>query len=199
VTVGVVDAANGPAESLTVPTDVPTFRTKEDLLTYLQTADLTPKAIEPTSVKDDASAYRNVLPVAVGSEYGDIRVVNHKAGRIGVLYTAPSDRKSIQQPVTPVAFTLEQNYPNPFNPSTVISYSLPEASQVTLRITDLLGREVATLVSGTQDAGAYNISWKGLDQSGNEVASGSYFYRLEATPVNGGNAFISMKKMMLSK
>ncbi|MGE5363442.1 MAG: alpha-amylase family glycosyl hydrolase [Bacteroidota bacterium] len=88
-------------------------------------------------------------------------------------------------------FALEQNYPNPFNPSTRISFSLPEGSAVTLRIYDILGREVRTLVNSELDRGSYSISWNGDDNFGNGVSSGIYFYRLDS------KAFTSTKKMML--
>ncbi len=73
----------------------------------------------------------------------------------------------------PDVLSLKQNYPNPFNPSTTIKYSLPERSHVDLRIFNILGQEVETLVDNTKPAGEYEITW----QAGN-VASGIYFYRL---------------------
>lgn len=74
--------------------------------------------------------------------------------------------------------TLEQNYPNPFNPATTITYTLPRASSITLRIYDLMGREIRTLVSGGQPAGIHRVSWNGTDASGALVSGGVYFCRL---------------------
>jgi hypothetical protein len=88
----------------------------------------------------------------------------------------------------PKTFVLEQNYPNPFNPTTVMSYQLPVASEVSLKLFDVLGKEVATLVNERQEAGAYNYT---LNAS--NLSSGVYFYRLQA-----GN-FVQTKKMMLVK
>ncbi len=88
----------------------------------------------------------------------------------------------------PTKFALMQNYPNPFNPTTTIAYELPTRSKVLLKIYDMLGREVATLVNGEQAAGRYAQSF---NASG--LASGLYFYRLQA-----GN-FVETKKMMLVK
>ena len=90
----------------------------------------------------------------------------------------------------PIEYALSQNYPNPFNPSTVISYQLPVSSKVTLIIYDLLGREVATLVNEEQSAGKYNYE---LQIRNYELASGVYFYRLQA------GDFIGMKKMLVIK
>ncbi len=88
----------------------------------------------------------------------------------------------------PRNFELAQNYPNPFNPSTAISYQLPVASNVMLKVYDMLGREVATLVNARQEAGRYQIMFNATN-----LASGLYFYRLQA-----GN-FVETKKMMLVK
>jgi len=88
----------------------------------------------------------------------------------------------------PSEFKLEQNYPNPFNPSTVISYHLPEAGSVKLRIYNLLGEEVALLVNQQQPAGTYKVNW---NASG--LTSGVYIYRLEA------KNFTQTKKMILAK
>lgn len=88
----------------------------------------------------------------------------------------------------PKTFALEQNYPNPFNPSTAIAYQLPAASNVSLKVFDMLGKEVATLVNGRQEAGAYTVNF-----NANQLSSGIYFYRLQA-----GN-FVQTRKMMLVK
>jgi serine protease len=92
----------------------------------------------------------------------------------------------------PLDFKLNQNYPNPFNPSTVISYQLPKTSHVTLKIFDLLGREVATLIDKEQSSGNYKITFDGKQtvKSG-ELSTGIYFYRLTA------GDFSSTKKMIL--
>lgn len=88
----------------------------------------------------------------------------------------------------PGKYSLDQNYPNPFNPATVISYNLPEASKVTLKVYDILGREAAVLVNGIQNAGRHNITF-----NANGLASGVYIYRIEA------GSFTQTKKMILLK
>ncbi|MBK7228842.1 MAG: agmatine deiminase family protein [Ignavibacteriales bacterium] len=90
----------------------------------------------------------------------------------------------------PTKFTLEQNYPNPFNPSTIISYQLPKAGNVTLKVFDVLGREVAVLVDEEKAAGSYNVEFgvKSL-----ELSSGIYFYQLKV------GDYLETKKMLLIK
>jgi hypothetical protein len=88
----------------------------------------------------------------------------------------------------PTEFTLDQNYPNPFNPSTVIKYSLPEASDVVLGIYDILGREIKILVNEIKQPGYYEINF----DAGN-LPSGVYIYRLET------KNFTKSQKMVLVK
>ncbi len=90
--------------------------------------------------------------------------------------------------LVPKQYTLSQNYPNPFNPSTNIKYSLPKASDVTIKIYDILGREVRTLVNKEQQPGNYVITF-----NSNKLASGTYIYRIIA------GDFVQVKKMMLLK
>jgi len=93
----------------------------------------------------------------------------------------------------PATFKLEQNYPNPFNPTTIIKFGVPERSNVVLKIYDILGGEVATLVNEEKSSGAYEIEF-----DASKLSSGVYFYQLKATS-NGGQAgeFIQTKKMIL--
>jgi hypothetical protein len=86
--------------------------------------------------------------------------------------TTSIERKS---DLLPVAFHLEQNYPNPFNPSTTIKFELPKASQVTLTVYDILGREVSVLVNEKKDAGVHEVKFNAAG-----LASGIYFYKLQA-------------------
>jgi hypothetical protein len=90
--------------------------------------------------------------------------------------------------ILPTRFELEQNYPNPFNPTTTLDYAIPEDAHVSLRLFDLLGREVLTLVNEAQKAGRYSVP---LDAS--QLASGVYIYRIQAA------GFVNVKRMMLLK
>jgi hypothetical protein len=94
----------------------------------------------------------------------------------------------LRDPVIPEEYALAQNYPNPFNPSTVIEYNLPRSGVVTLKLYNILGQEVQTLISGTQEAGRYTVRFDGAGFS-----TGVYFYRLQAAD------FTQVKKMMLVK
>ena len=93
----------------------------------------------------------------------------------------------------PTDFELSQNYPNPFNPTTRISYALPRNTFVTIRVYDMLGREVRSLIGKEMSAGNHSVEWNGDDNAGNKVASGAYIYR-----INAGN-FTSAKKLVLLK
>jgi hypothetical protein len=80
----------------------------------------------------------------------------------------------------PTALALSQNHPNPFNPQTVIGFSLPRAQDVRLKIFDVQGKLVRTLVEGRIEAGVHQVTWRGQDDRGSQVASGLYFYRLSS-------------------
>ena len=89
-------------------------------------------------------------------------------------------------PIAPTTFVLSQNYPNPFNPSTKISWQSPVAAHHTIKIYDILGNEVATLVDEFKPAGSYEVNFEALN-----LASGIYIYRLTS------DNFTETKKMML--
>lgn len=90
----------------------------------------------------------------------------------------------------PASYSLAQNYPNPFNPTTTIAYELPHESHVSITVFNVLGQRVSTLVDEVQPAGSYTTEWAAAE-SGRELASGVYFYRIEA------DGFNAVRKMML--
>lgn len=108
----------------------------------------------------------------------DIKLTNYCRAMVGV-----SGQTNI-----PKTFAVAQNYPNPFNPSTVIKYQLPRPEMVTIKVYDLLGKEIASLVNERKEPGYYEAVF-----DGSNLASGLYFYKIEA-----GN-FVETKKMMLIK
>lgn len=93
----------------------------------------------------------------------------------------------------PATFALEQNYPNPFNPGTTIKFALPAASTVTLKVYNINGQLVNTLVSENLSAGYHSVSWNGKNINGQHAASGLYFYQITA------GEFQQVRKMMLIK
>jgi hypothetical protein len=96
--------------------------------------------------------------------------------------------------IAPAEFSLDQNYPNPFNPSTKITFSLAIDSKVNLKVFDVLGQEVTTLINQDLSAGVHNF-----DFDASSINSGVYFYRIEAIGVNGTDEFMDVKKMILVK
>jgi hypothetical protein len=94
----------------------------------------------------------------------------------------------------PERFELFQNYPNPFNAETVVSYLLPVNSHVTLKVYDVLGREVKVLADEVQEAGYKTVSF-----DANELASGMYFYRLSAIRKDGMATFAKVNRLMIVK
>jgi immune inhibitor A len=137
-------------------------------------------------------------PITVTVTGGDVRIKDVAGGQIvnqivrkgGTISISKSgiDKLSIEELDIPADFKLFQNYPNPFNPDTKIEYWVPDAGKVTLKIYDVLGREVARLVDQIQDPGKYEVRWR----AGN-YSSGVYYYSIMA----GSNH--SVKKMILLK
>ena len=117
----------------------------------------------------------NAFPQGRGPQGDAVRIYNYvRLVRGGnVITDVLQDR--FGSAITPNNFLLEQNYPNPFNPTTMIKYQLPKSSYVTLKVFDLLGREISVLVYGLKEAGFHEVS---LD--GSQLTSGVYFYRLQA-------------------
>ena len=98
--------------------------------------------------------------------------------------------------IIPSEFKIDQNYPNPFNPSTFIKYQLPTKSFVTIKVYDILGKEVATLVSGNEPAGNHQLNF-----DASKLTSGVYIYRITADnhSQSSGQSFVQSKKMLLLK
>lgn len=93
----------------------------------------------------------------------------------------------------PYEYELFQNYPNPFNPSTSVMFTVPRNGLVTIKVYDMLGQEIATLVNEVVDRGVYTVNWDGLTEQGSYVSSGNYIYRMVA------GDFVKSRKMMLIK
>ncbi|MCP4633299.1 MAG: T9SS type A sorting domain-containing protein [candidate division Zixibacteria bacterium] len=150
--------------------------------------------------------YDNFVMTNLGTEYGtyfDIAA----GGKTALIMTLPGHLLAwdpnadaatdvddeLSDTNLPGKYSLSQNYPNPFNPSTIISYSIPKQSDVTISIINLLGQKVKTIINENQETGEYEINWDGTDQSGKAVASGIYFYQ-----INTGD-YTASKKMIMIK
>jgi len=126
------------------------------------------------SVKAGGTYYYKLVDV-------NINGVRTEHGPISIKITAPEK------------FELSQNYPNPFNPETKIRYQLPSASSVEIRIFDVLGRDVKTLVSQDVEAGYHIANWDARNNDGVQVSSGVYYYYIRA------GEYKITKKMLLMK
>jgi hypothetical protein len=129
----------------------------------------------------DSVVVHYFLPPPTCQDYGVIFMADN-------MRVTPSTVNTISENELPGMFVLKQNYPNPFNPSTTISYQLRAKSLVTLKVFDLLGKEVATLVNNVEQPGSKSVNF-----NANNLVSGVYYYRLQA-----GN-FILTRKFVLLK
>ena len=149
--------------------------------------------------QEGASTIGNVVCDMIDFRTSDglVAVATHGNGvfsaNVPVVVSAPEIQSTI-----PADFTLHQNYPNPFNPSTTIRYDLPERVHVKISVYDVSGRELTVLIDREENAGAHEVHWNGKDLNGVSVASGTYFYTMNATGGSKG-AFTRTEKMALVK
>ena len=136
----------------------------------------------------------------IGSGTSEVlRIATSGSGTMTLTEVELSDAKGFVLPsrvdaaaANPVSYALLQNYPNPFNAGTVIPFDLQDDSDWTLTIYNIVGQEVRTF-SGVAGASRVEVNWDGADQTGRQVASGIYFYRVRA------GDFVASKKMTLLK
>jgi hypothetical protein len=126
--------------------------------------------------------------LAIASSFDSIFVLYNFGGGINTVH---------DDHMIPQEFRLEQNYPNPFNPATTIRYQLPAAGHVMLKVYNVLGQEIATLLDEERPAGSHVVPWNGQNSSGQLVSSGVYFYRVEVKQFGGRSPFAGVKKMVL--
>jgi hypothetical protein len=105
----------------------------------------------------------------------------------------PDAVQPLNDPNLPTTYSLSQNYPNPFNPVTEIRFEVPKRTHVTLAVYNVVGQKVTTLVDKELMPDRYVVDWDGTSDSGAKVATGVYFYKLQA------KEFVETKKMMLLK
>ncbi len=142
--------------------------------------------ISPTaSLGELTISFSNLIVAAEGG----LPLPSNGADGVFTVTTGVDDKAEL-----PTSFGLDQNYPNPFNPTTTISYSVPEASEIQLGIYNLLGQEIRSLVVGDHQPGFYTTMWDGLNQNGIRVESGVYLYRMSSSA-----GFSATKKLVLLK
>ncbi len=107
-------------------------------------------------------------------------------------YGMSTDVKT-DKPVLATKYVLAQNFPNPFNPTTRIQFSVPATENVSLKVYDVLGNEIATLINEEKASGTYNVVWNGADNFGRKVTSGIYFYQLKTPNYSETRKMIMMK------
>ncbi|UCE19655.1 MAG: T9SS type A sorting domain-containing protein [Gemmatimonadota bacterium] len=146
------------------------------------------------------------LAAASASELGEIRITFEKSAPAEIEIVARANENLILTTAMhaaplPAHFSLAQNFPNPFNPTTTITYQLPTESNVTLTLFNTVGQHVRTLVQGIQEPGCHKQHWDGRDESGRNVPTGIYFYRLTAARTSPEHRvdFSQTKRMILIK
>lgn len=150
-------------------------------------SELDKPAVEVADLKDDTEYFWRVRSKTADGEYSDYsEATSFNTGNNSVVSVGEED-------ALPNEFAISQNYPNPFNPTTTIQYSIPEASIVSIKIYNILGQEVRSLINKEVNPGAYQVTWKGDDNFGHKVASGTYIYQIRA------GSFVQSKKMVLLK
>lgn len=166
-------------------------------LTYELQYSVTPDFMNPVTISDISSRSYIASTLPGGAPlYWRVRsktAAGNYSAYSRVERFTPATPTAAGENEVPTEFALGQNYPNPFNPSTVISFALPVESHVTVRIYDMLGTEVKTLVNEVKSAGVYSMQWAGDNNAGNIVSAGTYLYRITA------GEFTQTKKMVFLK
>ncbi len=188
VLIGLISMVYAPKDALKAAVDTDNAKIAE--LTFrIDDANLTQFEITPFETRNPGHS----LSLVYNRNDGGKLVVDNAnpvvEGNTIALAKNPGDAAGI----TPTAYSLGQNYPNPFNPSTTISYSIKNPGNVKISIYNVLGQNVRTLVDEYQEANAYTVVWDGMDNAGNTVSSGVYFYRVEA------GDYSAIRKMVLMK
>ncbi len=168
--------------------------------TRLTTADETAIRIQgidyPLTIKADNLPEEYGFGYIVKEMIGDQEIATHSlvnGAEIAIVNADITHLLLSRTTLIPINFAVWQNYPNPFNPITTVRYALPRTGPVEIRIYNIAGQRVKTLVDEKQEPGYYSVSWDGRNEQGSQVNSGTYFYRVKA-----GKEDV-MKKMVLLK
>jgi hypothetical protein len=194
------DGPELPNELQIVPADPPTYYhiissaeydgTIEVSIPY-DPADVVGDESQLTLMHYDGAGWSNILSA--------VDDVNHlvfgtfaSLSPFAIAEPTPADADDQDTP-RPTKFGLTQNHPNPFNSSTSIEFTLPERSRVRFSVFNMLGRKLVTLIDGVKPAGIHRVEWDGVNANGEPVATGVYFYRLQA------GAYVETRRMLLLK
>jgi hypothetical protein len=150
------------------------------------------------STIDTSSKIKDPFNLQVKSFSGKDSIVIDLSGinavEISINYNAISPVGiKLENDLTPSDYKLLQNYPNPFNPTTTIQFQIPQSTNVNLKIYDIVGRRIKTLIDEEIRAGYYSVDWDGLNEAGVSMSSGVYIYRIVT------EEFIQTKQMVLLK
>jgi hypothetical protein len=146
---------------------------------------------------DTARISVTLQPDTIRTYFDSLRIFHNGASGILIIPLLGSGRNPItlvqENPAIPQSFVLFQNHPNPFNPSTMVSFSVPEESRVTITVHTILGQEIARLSDKDFSPGTYSLNFDG------NVSAGIYLYRMTARSHSTGTVFTRTKKMLLMK
>ena len=159
------------------------YDSQMNLIESLTFDDSAPWPTAPDGSGPTLSLINPELDNSIGANWSS-SLSNGTPGKINDVFVDVDEEREL----LPLDFSLQQNYPNPFNPVTTIRYSIPKSAQVSLKVYDVIGNEIKTLVDQEQNPGNYSIHF-----IANNLASGVYFYRIQA------NDFIATKKFVLLK
>ena len=139
-----------------------------------------------TSTKNTSTKLQGTIGQAIIGKTSNVNII--ESGFWAQTIELVTSVETIAEPVIPTEYQLHQNYPNPFNPMTIIAFDVPKQSHITLKIYNVLGNEMATLVDDNFTPGGYKATFEASD-----LTTGVYFYRLE------GDGFVATKKLVLVK
>ena len=129
--------------------------------------------------------------------------IGQNGGKLNMVELSPEEFEQLvaskKQATIPDKFSVYPAYPNPFNPVTTLMYDLPERSFVSLKVYDINGRLIKTLINSISSEGVKSVQWHGTNDQGEPVATGMYFSRFEAISQKTGEIFTSSNKMILLK
>ncbi|MDG2017017.1 MAG: FlgD immunoglobulin-like domain containing protein, partial [Rhodothermales bacterium] len=196
----------GPANNVSIETNAPTLSwllpaPSESALTYDVRYSKSPDLeANSTLVEGLTTPVAQLANLDAGDYYWQVRSKTASGeispySPVGSFTTTASFSVGVEDEFSeqPAAFELGQNYPNPFNPTTTIEFRMSESANVSLKVYNVLGQVVKTLVSGTLPSGMHSVSWDATDDSGSAVTTGLYIYRMETDNFSATKSLVLMK------